>query len=503
MTDHAANSSGLRRFFWPIFGIEHKKFLPMTVMISLILFNYTIVRNMKDTLVVDAGGANIITALKLYMVLPSAVIAFLAITKLYNMFSREKVFYITVGFFIAFFTLFTTVLYPFQDALMPERAVSWLLETMPDKPFYTTLITIFQYWSFSLFYIMAELWGSVVASLLFWQFANGIVRVSEAKRFYGHFYLLANLATAFSGYVTQTYSKFGNDLPTEFERYGATVGYTCWTVAALGIVIILLYKYMNTSVINDPRLMATEDTKPKKKKKLKLSMKDSLKFIFQSKYLGLIAILVISYGVSINLVEVAWKHEIKIAFPDRSDYNHYMGFVSQMMGLATFFVILLGGYLLRLLGWRFAAVLTPIMIGATGLIFFYFFIFSDSVTPIAAYLSTSVAVLTVTFGTIQNILSKSTKYALFDPTKEMAYIPLDEESKAKGKAAVDVVGGRLGKAGGAGLQEGLKLITGEGVAGYAPVSASLVLGFVVIWIFSVFKLHKLFVAAGGENPENN
>jgi hypothetical protein len=33
-------------------------------------------------------------------------------------------------------------------------------------------IAILRNWSFCLFYVMAELWGSVVVSLLFWGFAN-------------------------------------------------------------------------------------------------------------------------------------------------------------------------------------------------------------------------------------------------------------------------------------------------------------------------------------------
>jgi len=138
------------------------------------------------------------------------------------------------------------------------------------------------------------------------------------------------------------------------------------------------------------------------------------------------------------------------------------------------------------------------MIGLTGAILFYFIIYGESANMVAGILGTTALSFTVYFGAIQNILSKSTKYALFDPTKEMSYIPLDEESKVKGKAAVDVVGGRLGKAGGGYLQQGLFAVFLTPLV-VAPYSASIMLLIVFVWIVAVYKLYTLFVLAGGEN----
>ena len=110
------------------------------------------------------------------------------------------------------------------------------------------------------------------------------------------------------------------------------------------------------------------------------------------------------------------------------------------------------------------------MIGVTGLGFFGLTLFPGSVAPLAALAGTTPLMLAVLLGAAQNVLSKSAKYSLFDPCKEMAYIPLDKESKTKGKAAIDVVGNPLGKSGGALIQQVLIFAVGS-LAASTPVSA--------------------------------
>jgi AAA family ATP:ADP antiporter len=110
------------------------------------------------------------------------------------------------------------------------------------------------------------------------------------------------------------------------------------------------------------------------------------------------------------------------------------------------------------------------MIGVTGLSFFALNMFTGFFAPITAALGTTPLMMAVLVGAAQNILSKSSKYSLFDPCKEMAYIPLDRESKTKGKAAIDVIGNPLGKSGGALIQQILIFAVGS-LAAATPVSA--------------------------------
>ena len=89
---------------------------------------------------------------------------------------------------------------------------------------------------------------------------------------------------------------------------------------------------------------------------------------------------------------------------------------------------------------------TPATLLITGVAFFALCLAGNTFAPFLAACGTTPLMLAVVVGALQNIFSKSAKYSLFDPCKEMAYIPLDAEQKTKGKAAVDVIGNPLGSA---------------------------------------------------------
>jgi len=75
---------------------------------------------------------------------------------------------------------------------------------------------------------------------------------------------------------------------------------------------------------------------------------------------------VVSYGISINLVEVTWKSKIKAQFPNPNDYSSFMGNFSTATGAVTFLMMLLSRVIFRKFGWGTAALITPTVLLITG-----------------------------------------------------------------------------------------------------------------------------------------
>lgn len=493
---------GWRKTFWPIHNYELKKFLPMAIMMAFILFNYTVMRDTKDILVNTApgSGAEALSFLKVFGVLPFAMLFMVLYVKMANVMSSEKIFYTLISSFMIFFAVFGFVLYPMVGSLHASLDTLTAWRAAWPKAFYWPLALIAN-WTFSLFYIMAELWGSVAISMLFWQFANATTQVNQSKRFYAFYGLLGNVGLLFSGGTLWLGSKVGEK--AKLAGHGDGFFYNLVVITS-GIVIACLavmyiYNWINKNVLTDPKLFDPSQIKAKKAKP-KLSIGESFKVIFSSKYIGLLLVIVIGYNVGINLIELTWKGQVKAMFPDKNAYTKFMSIFSTSTGVFTIFFTFIGMNVLQRCKWKTAALFTPLMVLVTGAIFFILLLYArahDNLTPISfGSMTTTVLALTVWVGFVQNIMSKGTKYSLFDSTKQMAYIPLDPELKTKGQAAVEVVGGRFGKSCGSMIQSGLLMIFGGSTTllSLTPILAPLVLCIVLAWIASVCGLNPKFLA---------
>jgi AAA family ATP:ADP antiporter len=491
-----------RSRLWPIHIWELKKFIPMALMFFFINFNYTILRDTKDALVVTApgSGAEAIPFLKLWGVLPFAVIFMLFYSKLSNLFSKPKLFYTMISVFIGFFAIFLFVLYPNRDLLHPNEFADQLQAYLPQG--FGGLVAIVRNWTFSLFYIMSELWGSIAMSLLFWGFANDTTRSVEAKRFYGVFGLGANVAMIVSGPLIIHFSHMRDKVGPGVDPWGMTLNYLMGMFVLAAFIVMGIYWWINKNVLTDTRFYDPKEQQKVKKEKPKMSLKESFVYLAKSKYVGLIALLVVAYGIAINLVEVTWKSQLKLQFgSDSNAYSAFMGEFSLLTGvITTLMMLFVSSNVIRRFGWTTAALVTPIVLLVTGIGFFTFIIFKDSLSAVVAMMGTTPLLCAILFGQAQNIMSKSTKYSLFDPTKEMAYIPLDQEAKVKGKAAIDVVGARLGKSGGALINQGLIIFFGS-IAAITPYVAGVLFFIIFAWIWAAKSLGKQFSQLTHEKEE--
>ncbi len=484
MSQNGSAETQPKRKWFPIEKHEAPKFIWTSFLMMLTIYVYSILRGTKDAMLISQMGAELISTVKLWGVTGSAIIFMLVYTKVVDMFKRTTLYHIVNWFFMIFFIMFLLVLYPNIDSICPDT--SNMITALPYLKYFFLMVSG---WPYALFYIFSELWGSVMLSLTFWQLANQITAIPEAKRFYPLFGFFAQFGLGLAGMLSSHISGY--------DDWDVSLTYITITVVLAGILIStsveVLGKIVGKETINGEK-------KSSGKTKVKLSFGESIRYVFSSKYIGLITLLIVCYGISINLVEGLWKKSMNIYLPDPSSYMKFNGYVQTATAIATGLAMLGGAYFLKVMSWRAAAMLTPIMILATGVPFFIFMVMREGLDSMLMVYGMTAIAAAVIFGAVQNVLSKATKYSFFDPTKEMSYIPLDNDLRSKGKAAADVIGGRFGKSGGALIQFVLlSLMPGANLLSLAPSMFAIFVVIMIVWIFAACGLAKEFKAKTEES----
>lgn len=478
------------KFIFPIEKAEYKPFFLLASLMFFVIFNNTLVRNLKDCFLVMNNGALSIAFIKLWGVLPATFLALLAFAKISNMVKQENVFYIFVTTFLVFFAIFGFIIFPNQDLMPLHHAADWLRNHLPIG--FEQSIGLIEYWYYSLFYIFSELWSSVVVGLLFWQFANAVVLKGNAKRFYPLFGLVADIGMIIAGIALVYLTSAQKGETATFTCWQTKMQFLSWLIIIFGLCSLGIYYMAN-------RYFENKDDKGgielQTQQKTHLSIVESAKFLGALPNMRYLAMMVLGFAITSNLIEIVWKCQIEGICDNMIEFTNMMGLFSILTGIMTIFLVFVGGNLLRALGWIFGALLAPLFIFFVGVAFFVL-LFLQTQFSFTSILGLSLPLVITFIGSLENILGKSIKFSLFDPTKEMAFIPMDLESKLKGKAAIDVFGVRLGKSAGSLFHQGVAVVFGsfESALWLYLMTFSLVVG---LWILAVKKLYQKHIRGHG------
>lgn len=404
----------------------------MFSVVALININFNILRSMRNALVVaDKGGsASFIPYFEFFGTFPAAILLTWGLSRLMRAFSFRKVFSITMGFFLGFFLLFPFVIHPHREAVQ-----LFFEKTLGQFPLFTR-------WSDLLFYVMAELWKVALLSVLFWGFINQRLSYENAKRFYPPLMLGSSIGAILAGPITVfcTSEMCWQMFSFATERWLHSLISLTTVMVIFGVLTLLAFNALY-ALLSTGKVYPVDEEKIPFKRRL-LSLSSSLHYMVRSPYLLAMLFIVVAEYVSYTLGELIFLETLKQKFPSPADYCKYLGNLTMWTGILTAFsAVFLTPYLLRKYRWSYSAMLTPVLMVIMTCSFFAAVHFGKTgLFPGATPLS-----FIVFLGSLHFCIGRSTKYTIFDTTKELAFVPLSEEGQVKGKLVIDGIGSRFGR----------------------------------------------------------
>jgi AAA family ATP:ADP antiporter len=260
------------------------------------------------------------------------------------------------------------------------------------------------------------------------------------------------------------------------------------SITIMGIFVVCIFRWMHTHILHNGDADGFPVEKANEQPPQKKSLLKSAWVVVTSHEILLILILVLSYSITVNVLEMQWKHQLNLFCEgNRGTYNGYMGLYSSVTGAFTIFCgLAISTRLLYSGTWFRAAIITPLLFLIIGGLYFIYIINPNLLGFILAKFSVSPLAFAAAAGGVVVLILKSMKYTLFDPTKEMAYIPLNEELRTKGKAAVDVLGSNLGESGSGYIHIILfGILATKDVLIVAPYACAIFLAVCVVWLMAV------------------
>lgn len=510
-------------------------FIPTAFMQFFAVATYTILRQLKDALIISSMPPYLFAWVKVLAVMPASIMFNYMYSRLrQNSPSQAAVITKILYVFLGLFLFFSFVVFPYHDSIQ----MPWLVESMTgyaNKMFMTLfhracpsglaqiiqiLGSIIGYWAFVLLYATAEVWGSVSVSIIAWGTANDYISAKKSSSVYPLISTLANIGAIIASaiMIMMNTTKLFKESPELFRIRGSGL---MLGISLATLLMIYAYKYIvrnceqnaSSAVTDDAKALAKEEAKKRAKN---MSFMEAVKSIWRDSYLFNIATMVMAYNIAIACIDITWKDQIYAAF--KHDFSKIQSGATLVSGFVTVFISLLFALIGPLMPWVTKAMLTVIMMGVTSIAFFMLVLFGakagikDFIANVFRFADP--IQFAVVIGAIQSVAVKSAKYVLFDSSKEQAFAVGDDNAKYVGKAIIDIVCSRLSKSIGGFIQTVLTLLitiiplflitpvinimgwsdwnTWSVQKQISPALGLIVLGIVFMWAISTIKLSRMY-----------
>ncbi|EHY66147.1 ATP:ADP antiporter, AAA family [Nematocida ausubeli] len=523
---HEEQADQCSRFF-KVLKVEYPKFFTMAFLYYCIVLAYSILRDTKDAVVLDRMLPASIQYLKSFIVM-GVTMGFAVVFQLLlaRGITLERLMFVFNAGFGIFFFVYALILLPSMNYIEPYKF--WIHDIFADKKMFINGLSFLQgffltinFWTGTLIYISAELWGNIMASLMFFAVANEICPLKQALRFYPLFIIAANLGLVTSGgsmmlnyYVLTSFPQHKTKIISGFVTF----------VSALCAVNVFTYRHLVKNIIPYPIYIMSEGAQQRAKSKEKIGIIDGFKIMLKTPIVFHLSITVLAYGLCTNLTEAAFKSALRSTSKSQgtdvmTSVVYVQGKQQITIGLMVIMILLSPvKSLIQKRGWNSLGVITPAVSLFSALFFLTLVWANSSVTVtgkeaenllnrIGKKLFTSLGwverpVLESEVGFYAVNCIKIMKYAAFDIGKEAIGIKIPKEYKARFKGVYDGVCGKLGKSLSSNVQIViLGLLNLNDIRTAAALLVVSVLMVCTMWMFSTIYLGRKYDEAVREDRD--
>lgn len=455
--------------------VEDRKLLSISFMFFLIVYVYSVSKDLKDAFIIGRQVPASISVLKVFWVPPIATFFSLLVSKLSVRMRNETVLKFFLYGFTGYFLLYGLFVPFFRDSLLEANRMG-MYDLLSDgkmafKDFvaFGASIMTFTSWTGTLHFIASEVWGTIVLSLLFMQMFNEICSEKQFKRFLPIVYCISN-----SGLLLSAATSFGINTAINRIEYNYRWMFFSAIFVVMGVASATLLFMQNYlfNVVLPVQICRNESKREKKGPRATVGFVEGLKMVFSTQVIVALCTMVLGYNILMIMNESSYKSCQSEVAKERKKDREGSVLRNKCIEEAITSVLVMGFFIspgrnaINWIGWTKYAMITPLCATVASILILGLALVTTGCrgqnlkfisnlfgkNPSAQEFSKTTIAIEQYCGIILTSILKVFKYVAFDISKEYFAKRIDIVYRARFRAVYDGICARFGKAAGSILQ---------------------------------------------------